>query len=375
MSQQVLIWRARLLRIAGVAGPGLALAASVLAAGPSIAAPAPPLVADCLYDSGGANDVPGEADVTRGCAKQGSAPFEIDASWSIDHARLEGAATIRVCSLYNTDNDAFANAAVCTALKGATGNNGNAILLNSLRLFTCTDEAADRCTGATEVTEGSATSCTAVQDKLDPFPGPSPGPGWQYPEDTIVSCGIDAADFDLGTLRPLDTCSYSAESPDSAPSDCLLFRSCSAAQECDDRNPCTTDSCNPAGVCRRVANAGASCDDAIWCNGDEKCTAYGACGAAAEARRCEDGVECTLDSCDEISNACQFQPRNSVCSDDLFCTGVETCDPASGCKPGFAPNCSDGISCTADRCNEAGDGCTHEADEACEAVLAQLEAQ
>jgi len=46
------------------------------------------------------------------------------------------------------------------------------------------------------------------------------------------------------------------------------------------------------------------------------------------------------------------------CDDLQFCNGVETCDLGlNTCLAGTAPNCDDGVACTADTCNETTDVC------------------
>jgi len=380
MSHQDFFGRVRLLGGAIATSSSIALASCLTCL--VLAAPAAallPVTADCRPDAGGANDQAGESDVTRFCAVVGDgAPFELETALSLDLARIEGAATIRVCSLLNTDGDAFANLAVCAAVKGATGNNGNHLLLKDFQLYTCSDAGADRCSDAALVAAPYGTACEAAQDKADPFPGPGPGPGTHYPEDTLVRCRIDAADFGgAGTgAKPLDSCSYSSDDPGSAPSDCLAFRACDSNDDCNDESPCTTDTCHVSGVCRYAPKAGVSCSNSVYCDGDETCTSLGLCGSADDARGCDDGVGCTLDNCDEISDSCVHLTRNSVCSDELFCTGVEFCDSVLDCQAGTPPNCTDGVSCTADTCNEETDGCDHASGgEACGAVLAELAGQ
>jgi hypothetical protein len=343
---------------------------ALLATGTAGAAPfLPP---NCIADAGGANDVAFQNDVTRACLSAGLAQaFELDHVWSVDLARIEGATGIYVCSLYDTDGDAFANASVCTTLKGATGSAGNDLLLKDVRLYSCTDASADRCSDASLLLPPYGTSCSVSQEKLDPFPGPAPGPGFHYPLDTLVHCQIDAADFGAA-VAALDTCTYETATPDTPPADCLLFASCQGDADCDDGNECTADSCDGAGICRRTSRTGEPCSDQLWCNGDETCTAFGACGAPDEPRDCDDGIDCTLDQCDEIPEECVHQPRNSLCSDEQFCNGVELCVTRNGCVAGPPVNCGDGIECTADSCDEETKTCRHAANDACEAVLAEL---
>lgn len=333
-----------------------------------------PVTADCRSDRDGANDVPGELDVTRSCARVAEAPFELETIASVDKSRHEGAATIPTCALYDTDSDAFADLALCTTLKGANGA-GNDLGLVGVHLYTCGNGAADRCTSPELKTGEYATSCAAGQEKEDPFPGPAPGPGQHYPLDTLVRCSVDLDDFGAAGAgaRPLDTCTYPTAVPDTAPTDCLALRACGSDADCDDASPCTADSCDASGVCLHLPQAGAPCDDGIWCNGEERCSALGLCGSSEAPVVCDDGVECTLDSCDEIRDECVSEPRNSVCSDGLYCNGVETCDPQDGCVAGTAPVCRDGVDCTVDQCNEDTDGCDHlPEDDACIGVLVQL---
>jgi hypothetical protein len=101
--------------------------------------------------------------------------------------------------------------------------------------------------------------------------------------------------------------------------------SCIADAECDDRNVCTTDACQPVAGCEHAAVPdGASCADATVCDGVELCGA-GVCQAGT-ALHCDDG---------------------------LFCDGQESCDAVHGCQPGTPPSVDDGVPCTVDSCDEA----------------------
>ncbi|TFH25222.1 MAG: hypothetical protein E4H03_01415 [Myxococcales bacterium] len=143
-----------------------------------------------------------------------------------------------------------------------------------------------------------------------------------------VGCTIDACD------ESTDACT---SSPDDSPCDngdvCDGTETCagvSACQpgtslDCDDGNPCTTDSCDAAGGCTNLpVGDETSCDDGNLCNGLDTCQA-GACtpGAVPE------------------------------CDDGIFCNGAETCDGVGGCLHGTPPDCDDGVSCTVDACDES----------------------
>ncbi|UCG34061.1 MAG: hypothetical protein JSU68_05380, partial [Phycisphaerales bacterium] len=95
------------------------------------------------------------------------------------------------------------------------------------------------------------------------------------------------------------------------------------------------------------------CDDGLWCNGMETCVA-GTCQPGTPPD-CSDGLECTVDSCDEENDLCVNTPDDTVCDDGLWCNGAETCDVELGCVNGTPPDCSDPQECTADSCDEEND--------------------
>ncbi|WP_348528634.1 choice-of-anchor K domain-containing protein, partial [Methanothrix sp.] len=183
---------------------------------------------------------------------------------------------------------------------------------------------------------------------------------------------------------------------------------------CDDGNSCTDDSCDPAtGNCIHTANDNNACsdgdlctedfcfegecvssaiiyddkdicngleacdpetgkmiykelpldcDDGIFCNGAETCDPALGC-MPGTAPDCSDGIDCTIDSCNEETDKCENNPDDDFCNDGKFCNGDETCDPAKGCMPGTPPDCSDGIDCTIDSCNEETDKCENNPDD------------
>lgn len=115
---------------------------------------------------------------------------------------------------------------------------------------------------------------------------------------------------------------------------------------CDDKNPCTLDSCNPVTGCanKSVAN---SCDDGNACTVADVCAA-GIC-AAGTAKNCNDGNLCTSDSCDP-KVGCSYLKNSLACEDGDICTEGEKCSGGS-CTAGQTKNCSDGNVCTSDSCD------------------------
>src|SRR5437016_4382122 len=166
-------------------------------------------------------------------------------------------------------------------------------------------------------------------------------------------------------------------------------RLCSTAAGCDDQNACTTDSCQ-GGVCQNTAIAGctpctttADCDDENACTTDScdagvcHITAIAGCTPCSTAADCDDQNACTTDSCD--AGVCHntaiagCTPCSTVadCNDGNACT-VDTCDAGvchntaiAGCTPcSTAADCNDRNACTTDTCdagvchNTAIAGCT-----------------
>ncbi len=132
---------------------------------------------------------------------------------------------------------------------------------------------------------------------------------------------------------------------------------------CADAVACTTDSCNEGtDSCDHTPNNGA-CSDGQFCNGSETCNVTLGCQAGTPPN-CADAVACTTDSCNEATDSCDHTPNNGACSDGQFCNGSETCHVTLGCQAGTPPNCSDGVACTDDSCNEGTDSCDHVANNA-----------
>jgi hypothetical protein len=142
-------------------------------------------------------------------------------------------------------------------------------------------------------------------------------------------------------------------------------------EECDDSDPCTTDSCN-GGLCYHDdCGGGLHCcaDGCAECCGDEECSSQagdscskgvcldGKCGSTplcsdtelccagagqvtcaecCEPADCaDDGIECTEASC--LGGVCSHTPN------DILCSNGGTCDPEQGCVAGGG--CQDDDQC------------------------------
>ncbi len=129
-----------------------------------------------------------------------------------------------------------------------------------------------------------------------------------------------------------------------------------AAVTCDDAVVCTVDTCDEINdLCLNIATDGL-CDDGLFCDGVETCDPVLDCQAGTPLT-CDDLVGCTVDSCDELINVCVNTPIDVLCNNTQFCDGVETCDALLDCQAGVPVNCSDGVACTTDACDEVNDVC------------------
>ena len=122
---------------------------------------------------------------------------------------------------------------------------------------------------------------------------------------------------------------------------------------CNDLNPCTDDSCDPATGCLFMANT-LPCDDANACTFDESCV-EGTC-KNGKPLDCNDDNLCTTDSC-APSEGCVHAANSVPCNDGDACTNGDHCVDGD-CQPGESADCDDGNFCTNDLC-DAGDGCIH----------------
>lgn len=155
------------------------------------------------------------------------------------------------------------------------------------------------------------------------------------------------------------------------PEDC--FPDCTAADQCDDLNPCTNDKCDTRdGVCLHdPAPDGTACDDGDDCTEGDACR-DGVCRRGTEYvcacqrdQDCDDLDPCTRDVCDPDSGSCLYPaaPDGTACSDDDPCTGPDTCQGGS-CQPGpwtcdcaTDADCNDDEACTDDICDQNAGTC------------------
>ncbi len=171
--------------------------------------------------------------------------------------------------------------------------------------------------------------------------------------------------------------------------------------DCDDKNPCTDDSCDEAGGCINLPNT-LDCDDddpctvadqckqgtctgfkvSCDCQGDSDCQALedgDVCNGSlfcdksvvpfqcavdpGTVKKCQEPVgidsPCLAAFCDPATGLCSLIPdsQDGPCDDTNACTVSDACQQGK-CLGGPAKNCNDGNPCTDDVCDPA-TGCQH----------------
>ncbi len=128
------------------------------------------------------------------------------------------------------------------------------------------------------------------------------------------------------------------------------------ATVCDDKDVCTTDSCDKAtSKCVSIPASGGACDDGSLCTSGDVC-ASGKC--TGKASTCDDGNLCTTDACDPKTGTCAATDNLAACGGQDVCTTGGAC-AAGVCKPGSKPKCDDANPCSSDACDSKTGACSH----------------
>ncbi len=126
---------------------------------------------------------------------------------------------------------------------------------------------------------------------------------------------------------------------------------------CDDGKPCTEDLCNPGdGGCKYLLNDKNLCSDGNACSADDHCDA-GACKGGAVLVNCDDKNPCTADQCNPAKGCEHIGNPAAPCTDDNLCTFVDVCLNGK-CVSGEPTDCDDKNPCTSDTC-APNSGCKH----------------
>jgi len=167
------------------------------------------------------------------------------------------------------------------------------------------------------------------------------------PSGSEIDCDDSSPDINPGAT---ETCNGIDDDCDGF-TDEDLTRSCGSGG-CTGIETCT------AGVWGDCSSDGNSCDDSLFCNIGETCQS-GVCtgGSPYDCTAWDDS--CNLGVCNEDIDECEAQPKpdGTACDDGLFCTDPDTC--TAGVCGGSDRDCSDGVGCTDDSCDEVNDVCVN----------------
>ena len=243
-----------------------------------------------------------------------------------------------------TENDACANGAcVGSALNCDDGN-------------PCTDNSCDKTDGCKKAFNSGSCDDGDACTKGDACKG-----GKCETEavncDDKNPCTVDTCDKDKGCANTADDKQTCDDGDVCTNNDACKAGICTGAAvvDCDDKNPCTDDVCNPKDKTCSHSNNIIACDDGSLCTTGDAC-AEGKCvpGAAID---CDDKNACTADSCDAASGTCTNENSTLPCDDGEVCTDKDTC--ADGKCLGSPKDCNDDNPCTDDSCNAKDGKCAH----------------
>ena len=118
---------------------------------------------------------------------------------------------------------------------------------------------------------------------------------------------------------------------------------CASADDCNDYNECTNDTCQSHNCSHDPMPIYTPCDDDVICTNASACNQYGACkGWIDETQNweCDDNDACTFDECNTPLNKCSHNPTD--CDDKNPCT-TDSCNTITGnC---LHTNITDGTTC------------------------------
>ena len=215
----------------------------------------------------------------------------------------------------------------------------------------CTDDACDPKLGCVHL-PGAVTACSdgnpcTLGDSCSN--GKCTG-GLQKPDcDDKLACTDDSCVATQGCVHKGNTGGSCSDG-----SLCTKSDSCAGGQcvgtplACDDGNGCTVDSCDASSGCIHAGNVGQPCTDGNACTGPDACTLGGNC--TGKPVPCDDKNPCTLDTCN-IGSGCLPLALSAVdCDDGDSCTAPDACQ--SGTCKGKPLGCDDQNPCTADTCTK-----------------------
>jgi hypothetical protein len=219
------------------------------------------------------------------------------------------------------------------------------------------DGGSGSCTGVRQCTEEGLSACSAIL-KPEVCNG----------VDDDCDGSTDETACDDKNPCTVDTCGAAgcsfAPTPGTCDADgnaCTVGDACDSglckagpSKVCDDQNGCTLDVCNPVSGCQYTPDDGVGCSDGDPCSVGDLCKT-GQCQPGAP-KICGQGDACTTPICNGTSGLCEPKPKSigTLCDDGSACTENDKC--LSGACIGIALICNDNNACTTDTC-QPGSGC------------------
>jgi len=117
---------------------------------------------------------------------------------------------------------------------------------------------------------------------------------------------------------------------------------------CDDKNPCTTDACDAVKGCVYTpVTTALPCEDGNLCTIGDKCS--GATCKGGTAANCNDSNPCTTDSCDAGKGCINAAASGAACNDNNATTLSDHCQSGTCAgTPSPLGSCNDSNPCTVD---------------------------
>ena len=128
------------------------------------------------------------------------------------------------------------------------------------------------------------------------------------------------------------------------------------APVCDAGTPCLKGACDP-----KVGNCIFTANDGVGCNADDTACTVDTCKTgkclAGPKKDCSTGNVCVVGTCADKTGKCAFQSQDGApCDDGDACTAPDICK-GTDCAAGTAKTCDDGSACTTDKCDKATGKC------------------
>ena len=309
-------------------------------------------------DTGDLCDGVGTCDTTQGCLYADIPDCDDEIACTIDGCT--GDSTGYECT-HQPDDTACNDDIDCTADACILGEGCNNVPDDAIcdDGFSCTFDLCDdflgECKNYPDHTICADNNVCTIEDLCNPTNAEEGN------ETGCVYTDIAAEDLDDDNICTEDTCDPTLGAIHTP----LPGTDCSDGEDCTEGDTCGSDGlCKPGDWTCATCPEGEPCSDGDPCTINDTCNDQDEC-IGGETDTCDDGIICTNDSCDP-DNGCVHEPDNSFCNnDDDVCNGREECHPnhadagLDGCVE-FAPiDCGDNDPCTLDICNPDTGNCSN----------------